>query len=313
MELRRVDAGTPVDAIAEIAATDGCVAIERLAPGPVARARDELDAHIEAAPFGPGNFHGAFAKNVEGLVGKSEAVHDLILHDTVLGLCDRLLLPNCARYQVNYTGVMHLEPGARAQELHRDGDIYPFRHPCPTTIVAVMWAGSDFVAANGATVVAPGSHLWEHGRRARARECVPAEMPAGSALIYVGGLIHGGGANDSNGERTGIAVQYSLGWLRQEENLHLAVPPALARTLPDRLARLVGYEFGGPFLGFVHGDDPHRLIEDAPLGERRHTEPELDEAAVVLRRLRWGDVEAAPTPADAGVRDDDHRVPASVV
>ncbi len=313
MELGRVDAKTPIDAIAEIVATDGCVVIERLASGPVARARDELAAHIEATPFGPGNFHGAFAKNVEGLVGKSGAAHGLIVHDTVLGLCDRLLLPNCVRYQANYTGVMHLEPGARAQELHRDGDIYPFRHPCPTAIVAAMWAGTDFTASNGATVVAPGSHLWEHGRRARAHECVPAEMPQGSVLVYVGGAIHGGGANASDAPRTGIAVQYSLGWLRQEENLHLAVPPALAKTLPDRLARLVGYEFGGPFVGFVHGDDPHRLIEDAPLGERRHTTPDLNAAAGALRRLRWGDIEPAPTPEDAEVRDDGRGVLAAVV
>ena len=282
---------TSLDEIEGHLCRDGCVVIENLACDIVGRAVGELERHIRQAPFGPGNFHGERAKNVEGLVGKSDSAHGLMIHETVLALAGRLLLPNCVRYQVNYTGIMQLEPGTRAQELHRDGDMYPFRHPSPTTIMATMWAGTDFTAANGATRVAPGSHLWEDGRRAAASDVVAAEMPAGSVLVYLGGLIHGGGANVSRAGRTGIAVQYSLGWLRQEENLHLAVPPELARTLPDRLARLVGYEFGGPFCGFVHGDDPHRLIEEAPRAERRHSTPELDEAARRINRWRWGEIE----------------------
>jgi len=290
----RVGPDTPVDELAGLIRRDGYAIVEEMAPGVVARAKADLDTWIEGTPFGPGNFAGEFAKNVEGLVGKSDAAHELMIHDTVLALCDRVLLPNCVRYQLNYTGIMHLEPGTPAQELHRDGGIYPFRHPHPPTILAAMWACTDFTAENGATRLAPGSHLWDHDRQAREDEVIAAAMPAGSVLFYVGGVIHGGGANIANAKRTGIAIQYSLGWLRQEENLHFAVSPELARTLPDRLARLIGYEFGGPFLGFVHGDDPHRLIEEVPLGERCHTRPELDAASKELRRFSWGDVQATP-------------------
>ena len=53
----------------------------------------------------------------------------------------------------------------------------------------------------------------------------------------------------------------------------------------------------GPFCGFVNGDDPHRLLEEAPLSQRRHSTPELDEADAKLPRLRWGDLEPVPTPA----------------
>lgn len=297
MELARLAAGAELDEIAAVLRADGCVVVEGLALEDVAAAGRELAPHMAAVPFGEGNFHGVCAKNVEGLVGKSAAAHRLMLHPTVLALADRLLLPHCVRYQLNYTGIMHLEPGAKAQELHRDGDLYPFRNPCPPTILAAMWAASDFTGENGATLLVPGSHLWEHERRPVAGEIVAAAMAAGSLLLYLGGLIHGGGANVSRHERrTGIAIQYSLGWLRQEENLHLAVPPALAKTLPDRLARLVGYQFGGPFCGFVNGDDPHRLIEDAPGGPRCHSTPELDRADARLARLRWGDVAPVATP-----------------
>ena len=296
MGLKRVAADTSIDSLEEIVRQDGCVVIERLAPDRVASAKAELDHWVEATPYGPGNFAGPNGKNVEGLVGKSDAAHALMIHDTVLALCDRILLPSCVRYQLNYTGIMHLEPGNAAQELHRDGGIYPLRHPHPPTILASMWAASDFTAENGGTRLVPGSHLWEHERKARDDEVVSATMPAGSVLLYIGGVIHAGGANTGNTKRTGIAVQYSLGWLRQEENLHLAVPPDLARTLPDRLARLVGYDFGGPFLGFVNGDDPHRLVEETALSERCHSRPELDAASEKLTRFSWGDVKPVTTP-----------------
>ena len=291
MDVPHVVRETSLDGIVEILSREGCIVIEHLADDLVGQAVRELARHIEETPFGPDNFHGEHAKNVEGLVGRSDAAHRLMIHETILGLADRLLLPNCVRYQINYTGIMHLEPGTKAQELHRDGDMYPFRHPSPTTIMATMWAGTEFTADNGGTLLVPGSHLWEDGRRAEASEVAAAQMPAGSVLIYLGGLIHAGGANTGGNNRTGIAVQYSLGWLRQEENLHLAVPPDLARTLPDRLARLAGYEFGGPFCGFVHGDDPHRLIEGRPHSERCHSTPELDAAASRIHRWRWGEIE----------------------
>jgi hypothetical protein len=296
LEANRVGPRTPVGELAELIRRDGYVIVEQLAPDVVGRAKTELDDWIESSPFGPGNFHGPFAKNVEGLVGKSDAAHRLMIHDTVMALCDLILLPNCVRYQLNYTGIMHLEPGTEVQELHRDGGIYPFRHPHPPTILATMWAGTDFTAENGATRLVPGSHVWDHDRKAREDDVIAAAMPAGSVLFYIGGVVHGGGANTANSKRTGIAIQYSLGWLRQEENLHLAVSPDLARTLPDRLARLVGYEFGGPFMGFVNGDDPHRLIEDVPLDERCHSRPDLDTASRQLQRFSWGNVQPESTP-----------------
>ncbi len=165
MRLQRVGADAPLDDVVAIVAADGCVVVEDIAPELVGRAKAELDAYIESTPFGPGNFAGENAKNVEGLAGKSDAAHALIIRETMLAMTDRILLPNCVCYQVNYTGIMHLGPGTKAQQLHRDGDIYPFRHPCPPAIMAVMWAGTDFTAQNGGTALVPGSHLWEHERK----------------------------------------------------------------------------------------------------------------------------------------------------
>ena len=217
----------------------------------VAAVAADLQPHLDAAHAGHEEFMGSLTKRFGALIAKSTAVQGLIMHPTVLAVADHALLPSCAAYRLHYTGVMHLEPGERQQVLHRDTSVYPFANPCPPLTVATMWAITDFTRTNGGTRICPGSHRWTNDRMPTRSDIVAAEMPAGSVLIYVGNVIHGGGSNRSDRPRTGVALHYSLGWLRQEENQYLAVPPELARTLPDRLQELLGYALGSSHLGFV--------------------------------------------------------------
>ncbi|MFP6766717.1 MAG: phytanoyl-CoA dioxygenase family protein [Planctomycetaceae bacterium] len=282
---------TSGEVLAQRLLEDGCVLLEGLAPEWVTQASRELAPHIELAPYGHTPFLGSHTKRLGGLFEKSEAVQQMAIHPKILGLADAILLPHCARYQLNFSGVMHLESGAGHQPLHRDGSMYPMLHPCPATVMAVMWAANDFTVENGATLVVPGSHLWDGDRKPTRDEIAAAEMPRGSALVYTGGALHGSGSNQTpQVSRTGISVQYSLGWLRQEENQFLTYPPEVAREFPDRLARLVGYDFGGPFLGFVHGGDPHRLIEKNPQDVPDRSNPEVDAAASRIELQQFGSV-----------------------
>jgi len=285
-----------LDTMAQTLLSEGYLVVRNLAPELAAEAVDELRADIEAAPVGHTEFLGSRTKRLGGLLRRSPAVRELVIHPVVMALADRVLQPHCARYQLNFSGIMHLMPGAAAQGLHRDSDIYPFRHPSPPTLMPVMWALSDFTADNGATQAVPGSHLWEEGRSPLVSEITAAEMPAGSALIYLGGTIHGGGSNTSSVNRTGLALQYSLGWLRQEENQYLANPPEVARNYPERLQRLIGYDYGGPYLGFVNGDSPQRLLQPEHDGPPNRTDAEVDTLAAKMHRHRWGDVHPVPTP-----------------
>jgi ectoine hydroxylase-related dioxygenase (phytanoyl-CoA dioxygenase family) len=298
MSVVSVDA--PANVIAEALLADGYVIVERLAPELTDRAMAELSADIDAAPTGHTDFLGDRTKRLGGLLRRSAAAREMAVHPMVMALADAVLQPNCVRYQLNYSGIMHLLPGAKAQELHRDGDLYPFRHPCPPTLMPTMWALTDFTADNGATSVVPGSHRWAEERDPTADEIVSAVMPAGSLLVYLGGTIHGGGANVSGSlVRTGLAFQYSLAWLRQEENQYLANPPEIARTYPERLQRLIGYDYGGPYLGFVDGDSPQRLLHEPHDGPRNRTSPEVDALAIRMQRHRWGDLEPVATPPQA--------------
>lgn len=297
---------TPADDIADLIARDGYVIVEDLALSQAAALEEELVPHLDSTPYGENEWLGAHTKRCGGILRKSKGARDLAIHPTVLAMADRFLLPNCARYQLNVAGVIQIEPGEGGQPLHRDTALYPFQHPCPSILVGTMWAVRDFTEANGGTRLAPGSHLWEGQREPFEDEVISVEMPAGSLLIYDGRAWHGGGENRSNAIRTGLAIQYSVGWLRQEENQYLANPPEVARKYPEELQRLIGYDFGGPFLGFVDGDDPYRILEsgyDVPPRRAVHrSRPEIDEAARRMSFLPLGDVKAVPTPKREGQR-----------
>jgi ectoine hydroxylase-related dioxygenase (phytanoyl-CoA dioxygenase family) len=56
-----------------------------------------------------------------------------------------------------------------------------------------------------------------------------------------GTLWHRGGANLSDRPRLIITPQYCAGWVRQLENMILAVPAEVAEKLPERARELIGY------------------------------------------------------------------------
>ena len=93
-------------------------------------------------------------------------------------------------------------------------------------------------------------------------------MPRGSVVLYTGRTVHGGGANRSDSWRTGINVDYVLGWLRQEENQYLSVPLDVVRDLPERVQRLMGYGLGAYALGYIDDvRDPITLVRGGAGGD----------------------------------------------
>ena len=180
----------------------------------------------------------------------------------------KALLDGATSFQLHLTQVIAIGPGEPGQPIHRDQwafDFFPFPRgyevQCNT-----IWAMTDFTAANGATRVAPGSHLFDDKLELTHEACEAAEMPAGSVFVYTGAVYHGGGANGSGQTRYGLNLTYARSWLRQEENQYLSVPFELARTLPDELLKLIGYRRGAYALGYV---DDVRDPLDALRGERR--------------------------------------------
>ena len=249
MEIPRYTAKDPIESIAASFDEAGCVVVTDACD---LETRDafvsELAPYMDAAPVDtkddPDSFYAGHTRRVVALVARSKTAGELVLHPTSTGLCDHWLGEGAEfGYQLHVTAALEIGPGAREQVLHREEDSFTFFPvPRPKLILASMWAISDFRADNGGTLLVPGSHRWPGDRVPTEAEIVNAEMPAGSVLYWAGGTLHGGGANRSKDWRYGVILTYSLGWLRQEENQYLSIPPEVAEGLSPELRRMVGYD-----------------------------------------------------------------------
>lgn len=278
MGIEHVKAGDPVAGITEALHADGAVIVEGLLDDDLlARFNAELDPLLEAARPDEGRFvndavagfFGDRTRHVLGVAGKSRIfASEVLTHPVYRAVCDEVLLPNCARYRLNIAHVMDRGPGSVRQWPHRDEMVWNhLPTPHPEVQLASVIALVDFTAENGATVVVPGSHRWEdRDLQPTEDQWVAAEMPAGSAIVYLGSTIHAGGSNTTDGWRRGMHVSYCLGWLRTEENQFLAAPLDVARTLPRPSQELLGYAAhdaimtGGGYLGTHEVQDPVELI-----------------------------------------------------
>jgi ectoine hydroxylase-related dioxygenase (phytanoyl-CoA dioxygenase family) len=252
----RFDAGASIDAVEAALREQGCAVIERLVPvEQLDRIEAELEPHLRETEPGADEFTGRNTRRTGSLLARSPGFRDLAAHPLVLGALDRVLGDHATSYQLHLTQVIEIGPGEPAQLVHRDQWAFDFfEFPSGFEVEChTMWAMSEFTEENGATRVIPGSNHWADKLRPTGDETVPAEMPKGSVLLYLGSLYHGGGANRSSQPRRGINVGYTLSWLRQEENQYLACPPEVARELPEALARLAGYQRGAYALGY-YGD-----------------------------------------------------------
>ncbi len=241
----------PIDAIMMAMTRDGAVILtDAIDAETLARVNAELRPYVEATATGSDAFGGFQTTRTGAVMARSPSAGKLALHPTVRAVADRVLLANCDRYHIHVTQVIRIMPGQPAQPIHRDRWLWGTWLKGLEPQVNTIWALSDFTRENGATQVVPGSTEWPDNRIAMPDEIGYAQMKAGSVVLYTGSTFHGGGANVSNGDRVGLNISYSLGWLRQEENQYLSVPPDVARTLDPELAKLLGYTMGRYALGY---------------------------------------------------------------
>ncbi|HKY13530.1 MAG TPA: phytanoyl-CoA dioxygenase family protein [Microthrixaceae bacterium] len=245
--------------------SDGVAMVENAIPADqLAALNAEFDALIDGTAPGTPNhipmlidFMGHKTVRIDGLPGKSKAFVELVQHPIALEMADHYLLPSCLHYLLSTAQLIEIQPDESVQHLHRDDTAWIYE-PMPTARdvapefdapqleVIVLYALTDFTAENGATRVVPGSHLWPANRKPQEDEVVAAEMPAGSAIYYLGKTLHGGGPNKTpDAMRRALFLGFSLGWLRTKENFFISTPIEAVREMPKRVQQLLGYETHG--------------------------------------------------------------------
>ena len=224
------------------------------------------------APFlgshrGRNDFEGFETERVYTLVARAKIFEDLACEPRLMALLSRFLEGS---FLLSATHAINLKPGETAQSIHTDDGFYRQPRGAPAVGYSMIGAIDAFTAANGATEVIPGSHLWDDDEIAARSAApggleallVPMEVPAGACFVFPGKLLHRGGANRTDKPRLAFTNQYCAGWARPQENFFLSVPKDVVRTMSPRAQALLGYELWPSFMGMVTGSHPKKALAE---------------------------------------------------
>ncbi len=219
---------------------------------------ERLEQELAIVPSS-NRFEGRSTLRIYNLLVQGELYRRIPVHDGVLPIVERVLDTGCL---VSSLSSITILPGEKPQPLHADDQLVPLPKPHVPIVCNTMWAITDFTAENGATLVVSGSHRADRSPGYREPcDAQPVVMKRGSVLVYHGSLWHGGGENRSNERRTGIAMNYCAGWIRQQENQQLGIPKEMVQEFSPRLRELVGYSIYGGVIGHINRTHPEASLE----------------------------------------------------
>ena len=266
LQIRAPD--TLSDELADILTEDGGVILEDfISEAEVEEIMSDLRPYIDTTMESQSDFGGFKTTRTGALMARSPRCRELAIDPRILGLVEVFLGPYANTFQLHVTQVINVLPGEKAQMPHRDRWAWSQlkessdNDPPVNKVVArlmteiepqlnLMLAITDFTDQNGATRIALGSTKLPDDVKLADEAFVSAMMKSGSMLIFTGSVFHGAGANQSPAARVGLNIDYTLGWLRQEDNQYLSCPPEIAKDLNPKLQELLGYQVGGPSLGY---------------------------------------------------------------
>ena len=187
-------------------------------------------------------FFGHTTKRLHGVLQYSPAIEACMMNPLTLATAERWLgfPPHFSTREV-----MAIGPGEIQQDIHTDAGSWRHAHLSGEILFSMTIAITDFTAATGATMVAPGSHLWPANREHTAKDFIPAEMKSGSALFYAGNLRHSGGANTTQSTRVGLYLGYIPFWLQPLENPVVTHPVGFLDSVAEETQTFMSYHAQG--------------------------------------------------------------------
>jgi len=177
-----------------------------------------LERDLDAKPAMNG-FEGHRTVRIYNLLARGAPFEKVPDHASVLPIVEGVLDAGCL---ISSRPPSH-RSGRDRQPIHAMTWSFPWKPHRP-----IVWqfhvALTDFTAANGATRLVR-QHLMPSPEYGGAYETIPAEMWAGDVLIW-DGPCSTAGANTTAKRRTGVAMNYCAGFIRQQRNQQLGLDPA---------------------------------------------------------------------------------------
>ncbi|MEV4118510.1 phytanoyl-CoA dioxygenase family protein [Micromonospora sp. NPDC049645] len=152
------------------------------------------------------------------------------------------------------TGAIKDDSSTSAFELHADQSRkVPAPWPSDAQFGTVTWCLTDYTRANGAVCVVPGTHklcsdvpedmVMAHDHP----DLKVVEAPAGSVIIWHGGLWHGATPRTAPGERITLIMPMVRFHLMPQELFWASVTPEMLERNSSRFAALMGLLGGWPW------------------------------------------------------------------
>lgn len=254
-KLEHIQASDTAGLLQAVEAEGACIALNLLPAELCDELVTDFQRHLDQAPWGVDEigyqdaFYGNQTKRLHGLFSKSSRMVEVLMAPSLVMLANRFLVESGVANDIRLSNAELMVLGANQsnQAFHSDAGSWARVQKMDDSeiLISANCALTDFTQTNGATRVAPGSHLWEPGRMPQADEVCLAVMPKGSALIYSGNAIHSGGANQEDNMRIGLYLGYIASWLRPIENQLVTNTPDDILALPEAAQRMLDVAPGG--------------------------------------------------------------------
>ncbi|KAL2826221.1 hypothetical protein BDW59DRAFT_161060 [Aspergillus cavernicola] len=256
--IQRFHHSAGVDEIFKALEEDGFVIIKGFIPeDQVKRFNEEIQPALDKVPPAVTENGIPWVKRCSKVVTSSPTFRDEIMDNNLLyQLCDRVFSKESGApgYHFNDSVALDLLPGAPAQRLHRDQELFSFWNSmgpnAPDCFLNIMCAITPFTAGNGATVIVPGSHRWpkftfigenDHKEDPRIQTML-ALMDPGDCYVMRGNLVHGAGANcTTSDQRRALSFSIIRSDLRSMQAFPLWVPVETARQMTRRAQAMFGF------------------------------------------------------------------------
>jgi len=193
-------------------------------------------------------------QRVWNLLSRDPIFSDLVEHPIALELVKSVLGWPCLLGNIsgNLTG-----PGGGEMVLHADQIFVPTPWPDEPQGCNVAWCLDDFTEENGATRMAPMSHLRHYppGEGDQTIDTVPMEAKAGSMVVFESRVWHKTGNNVTKDQRrAGAFAWYTKTIYRTQENWFLSLDPRVRQFASDEMLTLLAFKSEG--FGLVNGASP---------------------------------------------------------
>ncbi|KLP09791.1 Uncharacterized protein LW94_4831 [Fusarium fujikuroi] len=274
-EITALPATAPIEEIVSVIRRDGGIIIKNfIKPEDADRIQAEADPHYQKVGKYEGTLFPPTDPPLSGFAGKSPTFAHKAINHPVYREASKLLLKEESypfrdgkRYKCVSNPVLAVSEAfsrgrSKAQPLHRDDMAQHFDHvegSGESSLLGLLVAGTKCTFENGATQIIVGSHFWPEAAISGPADrsmCSTAEMEKGDAVMIIGSVWHGAGANITDERRNIFSCHMVRGSYRADENQYLAIPREVIKDYDPEVQSLLGYSVSHPNCGHVDMKDP---------------------------------------------------------